>query len=98
MTVLEAASLAAAPRLAGSQATPTCHKRRRIRSQRGRLTITARHRQRSLHAMSASPVSSTTDVDVGPENEAPQLSALFLIRFDKKVGYVMFELESQLEH
>jgi len=48
--------------------------------------------------MSASPVSSTTDVDVGPENEAPQLSALFLIRFDKKVGYVMFELESQLEH
>jgi hypothetical protein len=40
--------------------------------------------------MSASPGSSTTDVDVGPENEAPQLSALFLIRFDKKVGYVIF--------
>jgi hypothetical protein len=58
-----------------------------------RLTITARNCQRPLHAMSASPGSSTTDVDVGPENEAPQLSALFLIRFDKKVGYVILEPE-----
>ncbi|KAF1954819.1 hypothetical protein CC80DRAFT_517396 [Byssothecium circinans] len=32
--------------------------------------------------------SSATDVD-GAENEPPQLSALFLIRFDKKVGYTI---------
>ncbi|KAF2677666.1 hypothetical protein K458DRAFT_157335 [Lentithecium fluviatile CBS 122367] len=39
--------------------------------------------------MSASTGSSTTDVEVGAENEVPQLSALFLIRFDKKVGYTI---------
>lgn len=45
----------------------------------------------------ASPGSSMTDVDVGPENEAPQLSALFLIRFDKKVGYVIFDLSDSFK-
>lgn len=43
----------------------------------------------------ASPVSSATDVerdhDVGADTDPPQLSALFLIRFDKKVGYVILE-------
>jgi hypothetical protein len=43
--------------------------------------------------MSVSTGSSTTDVDAGAENEAPQLSALFLIRFDKKIGYVIFNLD-----
>lgn len=42
--------------------------------------------------MSTSEHSSATDVDAGSENEAPQLSALFLIKFDKKVGYVMLPL------
>jgi hypothetical protein len=41
---------------------------------------------RSL-AMSSSSTSAT-DVEPSSENEAPRLSALFLIRFDKKVGYV----------
>lgn len=45
----------------------------------------------------ASPASSATDVDrdhdVSADPDAPpQLSALFLIRFDKKVGYVIFEV------
>jgi len=30
--------------------------------------------------------SSTTHVDVGSESDPPQLSALFLIEFDKKIG------------
>ncbi|KAF2641787.1 hypothetical protein P280DRAFT_397701 [Massarina eburnea CBS 473.64] len=38
--------------------------------------------------MSSSSSSSATDVD-GAENEPPRLSALFLIRFDKKVGYTI---------
>jgi hypothetical protein len=47
----------------------------------------------SLHAtclapnMSTSTHSSATDVDAG-DNESPKIEALFLIRFDKKVGYV----------
>ena len=45
-----------------------------------------------------SPVSSTTDVerdhDVGADTDPPQVSALFLIRFDKKVGYVILEVGS----
>ncbi|CAI6336725.1 unnamed protein product [Periconia digitata] len=40
-----------------------------------------------LSAMSTS--SSATGVDTGAENTPPQLSALFLIRFDKKVGYTI---------
>lgn len=44
--------------------------------------------QRLSITMSASTASSGTDVDAGAETEAPQLAALFLIRFDKKVGYV----------
>lgn len=61
------------------------------------------HHQRSLpcaNIMSAgaSTTSSATDVDrdhdVGVDTDAPpQLSALFLIRFDKKVGYVIFETD-----
>lgn len=39
-------------------------------------------------AMPASTDSSATDVDSGCENDAPQVSALFLIKFDKKIGYV----------
>ncbi|KAJ4343374.1 hypothetical protein N0V95_006708 [Ascochyta clinopodiicola] len=41
--------------------------------------------------MSASTHSSATDVDAGTdtENDAPQVEALFLIRFDKKVGYTI---------
>lgn len=38
--------------------------------------------------MSGSTHSSATDVDVGGSNDAPQVEALFLIRFDKKVGCV----------
>ena len=38
--------------------------------------------------MTSSTNSSATDVEAGSENEAPHLSALFLIRFDQKVGYV----------
>lgn len=38
--------------------------------------------------MSASTDSSATHVDAGSEAEAPKIEALFLIRFDKKVGYV----------
>jgi hypothetical protein len=38
--------------------------------------------------MSASTHSSATDIDVGSSNDAPQVEALFLIRFDKKVGCV----------
>lgn len=38
----------------------------------------------AIAVMSSS--SSATGVDVGAENVPPQLSALFLIRFDKKVG------------
>ena len=48
----------------------------------------ATHLQRNA-TMSASTSSSATDVDAGSENEAPQLSALFLIKFDKKIGYVV---------
>ncbi|KAJ4313605.1 hypothetical protein N0V94_006875 [Neodidymelliopsis sp. IMI 364377] len=39
--------------------------------------------------MSASTHSSATDVDAGASNDAPQVEALFLIRFDKKVGYTI---------
>ncbi|KAJ4288528.1 hypothetical protein N0V90_011765 [Kalmusia sp. IMI 367209] len=40
--------------------------------------------------MSASTDSSATDVDIGADTDAPpRLSALFLIRFDKKVGYTV---------
>ncbi|KAF2183655.1 hypothetical protein K469DRAFT_710457 [Zopfia rhizophila CBS 207.26] len=39
--------------------------------------------------MSASTDSSTTDVDGGSEDKAPLLSALFLIKFDQKVGYII---------
>jgi len=40
--------------------------------------------------MSGSTESSATDVDVGADTDVPpKLSALFLIRFDKKVGCVM---------
>jgi hypothetical protein len=35
--------------------------------------------------MSTSTHSSATDVDAG-DNESPRIEALFLIRFDKKVG------------
>jgi hypothetical protein len=38
--------------------------------------------------MSASTHSSATDIDVGSSNDAPQVEALFLIKFDKKVGCV----------
>ena len=39
--------------------------------------------------MSASTHSSATDVDGGSSStDAPQVEALFLIKFDKKVGYV----------
>lgn len=38
--------------------------------------------------MSASIDSSTTDVDSGHSSDAPQVEALFLIKFDKKVGWV----------
>ena len=38
--------------------------------------------------MSASTHSSATDIDVGSSSDAPQVEALFLIKFDKKVGYV----------
>ncbi|KAH8643556.1 hypothetical protein IG631_01019 [Alternaria alternata] len=38
--------------------------------------------------MSASTESSTTNVDSHNE-DAPRVEALFLIKFDKKVGYVM---------
>jgi hypothetical protein len=37
--------------------------------------------------MSGSTHSSATDVEEGSSNDAPQVEALFLIRFDKKVGY-----------
>jgi hypothetical protein len=44
----------------------------------------------------ASPASSATDIDrdhdVGADTDTPpQLSALFLIRFDKKIGYVILD-------
>ncbi|KAF2469729.1 uncharacterized protein BDR25DRAFT_288099 [Lindgomyces ingoldianus] len=39
--------------------------------------------------MSASSDSSATDVEQGNENHPPQLSALFLIVFDQKVGYTV---------
>ncbi len=39
--------------------------------------------------MSVSTASSATDVDAGLESETPRIEALFLIRFDKKVGYGM---------
>ena len=45
---------------------------------------------RSLAMSSSSTETTKTDVEAGSsENEAPRLSALFLIRFDKKVGYVL---------
>ncbi|KAF2714932.1 hypothetical protein K504DRAFT_445856 [Pleomassaria siparia CBS 279.74] len=47
--------------------------------------------------MSASTDSSVTHVDVGSENEAPQLSALFVIRFDKKVGYTVTWKRSSID-
>ena len=53
------------------------------------LTATAAPQSTPQGAMSASTDSSATQVDQGSENEAPQLSALFLIKFDKKVGYVI---------
>jgi hypothetical protein len=54
------------------------------------LTATAAAPQSTPQgAMSASTDSSATQVDQGSENEAPQLSALFLIKFDKKVGCVI---------
>jgi len=42
--------------------------------------------------MSASTESSATNVDSDHE-DAPRVEALFLIRFDKKVGYVMRQSE-----
>jgi hypothetical protein len=50
------------------------------------LTATTAPQSTPQGAMSASTDSSATHVDQGSENEAPQLSALFLI---KKVGYVI---------
>ncbi|KAH7128289.1 hypothetical protein B0J11DRAFT_266731 [Dendryphion nanum] len=47
--------------------------------------------------MSSSSRSSATDVDTGSEKEAPQLSALFLIRFDKKVGYTISWKRSSID-
>ncbi|KAH7067017.1 hypothetical protein BKA63DRAFT_425220 [Paraphoma chrysanthemicola] len=41
--------------------------------------------------MSASTDSSATDVDAG-ESGSPKIEALFLIRFDKKVGYVTYTI------
>jgi hypothetical protein len=38
--------------------------------------------------MSASSYSNAADGDGGAETEPPLLSALFLVKFDKKVGYV----------
>lgn len=51
--------------------------------------ITKNRHSRAQHAtMSASTHSSATDIDVGSSNDAPQVEALFLIKFDKKVGCV----------
>lgn len=38
--------------------------------------------------MPASTHSSASDVDAESRNDAPQVEALFLIKFDKKVGWV----------
>jgi len=55
-----------------------------------RPCITARsaaHHSSAYDAiMSASTHSSATDVDAESRTEAPQVEALFLIKFDKKVG------------
>ncbi|KAH7390007.1 hypothetical protein BKA66DRAFT_460291 [Pyrenochaeta sp. MPI-SDFR-AT-0127] len=42
-----------------------------------------------MPTMSASTDSSATDVDASAVAEAPKIEALFLIRFDKKVGYTI---------
>ncbi|KAF2120313.1 hypothetical protein BDV96DRAFT_595865 [Lophiotrema nucula] len=39
--------------------------------------------------MPSSTDSSATDVEASSENESPQIAALFLIRFDQKVGYTV---------
>ncbi|KAF2265234.1 hypothetical protein CC78DRAFT_208835 [Lojkania enalia] len=44
---------------------------------------------RAPPAMPASTDSSVTDVESSHESEAPQLSALFLIKFDQKIGYTI---------
>jgi hypothetical protein len=38
--------------------------------------------------MSTSSHSTAAEPDIGSENEAPLLSALFLVKFDQKVGCV----------
>jgi hypothetical protein len=52
------------------------------------LSTNTRTRLARTTTMSASTASSATNVD-SSENAAPKIEALFLIRFDKKVGYVM---------
>lgn len=52
------------------------------------ITVPVNHSCAHNATMSASTHSSATDVDAGNSNDAPQVEALFLIRFDKKVGYV----------
>jgi hypothetical protein len=57
-----------------------------------RPCITARKAGKHLSAhdatMPASTNSSATDVDAESRSDAPQVEALFLIKFDKKVGWV----------
>ncbi|KAF2873932.1 hypothetical protein BDV95DRAFT_488182 [Massariosphaeria phaeospora] len=47
--------------------------------------------------MSASTTSSVGEDYTGAENEAPKLSALFLIKFDKKVGYIIVWKRSSID-
>ena len=61
-----------------------------LSSQRRCITARKTANDPSVHSatMSASTHSSATDVDAESTNDAPHVEALFLIKFDKKVGWV----------
>lgn len=59
-----------------------------VSSQRPCITARSAAHDVRVHSasMPASTHSSATDVDADGRSEAPQVEALFLIKFDKKVG------------
>jgi hypothetical protein len=46
--------------------------------------------------MSSSPDPNASDIAAHTDNDAPQVEALFLIKFDKKVGYVRMRQSNSL--
>lgn len=77
-------------RVESSQVSPTRNRNANLRPRRNyRVQLPCIDAARPHHNMSTH--SSATDGDA-QDAEAPKIEALFLIRFDKKVGYVDVDL------